>query len=237
VSRAVRIPARLDSDLRLTAPVGLVVIPLYVTADGNPSYDSEELVAYEVGYRIRPTSRLSFDLALFRHDYDRLQTVEPQAPVIVFTPVVYAVLPHRIENLMGGESLGGTFVATWQPTETWRLRFQYSRLDLDLEHEPGSTDTSRISEQGNSPEHQAGVYSFLNLSDQLELYTGVRYVSELPNFGLDSYTAVNAGLTWSPNDSLSASLSIENLNDAGHVEFGAGKVIERSAFMRVRWTF
>jgi iron complex outermembrane receptor protein len=138
---------------------------------------------------------------------------------------------------MAGTSTGGTFVANWQPAERWQLRFQYSHLDLDLEHTPGSLDTSRISEQGNSPKNQAAVYSFVNLSSRLELYTGVRYVDELPNFGIDSYLAVNAGLTWSPTETLSTSLSIENLNDDGHVEFGAGKEIERSAFFRVRWGF
>jgi iron complex outermembrane receptor protein len=237
ISRAVRIPARLDSDLRLTVPIGLVGIPFYVTADGTPSYDSEELIAYEAGYRVRPTDRLSFDITVFRNDYDQLQTVEPQAPIVVLTPVPYVVLPHTIENRMAGTSTGGTFVANWQPAERWQLRFQYSHLDLDLEHTPGSLDTSRISEQGNSPKNQAAVYSFVNLSSRLELYTGVRYVDELPNFGIDSYLAVNAGLTWSPTETLSTSLSIENLNDDGHVEFGAGKEIERSAFFRVRWGF
>ncbi len=124
-----------------------------------------------------------------------------------------------------------------QPTDTWRLRFQYTRLNFSLEHEAGSLDTSRITEQGNSPENQAAVYSFVNLTEQLELYTGVRYVDELPNFALDSYFAVNAGVMWSPVETLSASLSIENLNDAQHLEFGAGKEIERSAFVRVRWAF
>ena len=237
ISRAVRIPARLDSDLRLTVPVGLLVIPLYVSADGTRDYDSEELIAYEAGYRVRPTDRLSFDIALFRNDYDRLQTVEPHAPIVVLTPLPYAVLPHTIENRMTGTASGGTFVANWQPNERWQLRFQYARLDLDLTHEPGSLDTSRINEQGNSPEDQAAVYSFLNLSSQLELYSGLRYVDELPNLGVDSYVAVNAGLTWSPMEQLSAQLSLENLNDARHVEFGAGKQIERSAFFRVRWTF
>ena len=237
ISRAVRIPARLDSDLRLLVPIGQVVIPLYVSADGNPAHDSEELIASEAGYRVQPTDRLSFDVTLFHHDYDRLQTVEPQATILVLTPIAYAVLPHRIDNRMGGTSIGGTFVATWQPTDTWRLRFQYTRLNFELEREPGSLDTSRFGEQGNSPENQAAVYSFLNLSEQVELYTGVRYVDELPSFALDSYVAVNAGLAWSPMETLSASLSVENLNDARHVEFGAGKQIERSAFLRVRWTF
>jgi iron complex outermembrane receptor protein len=237
LSRAVRIPARLDSDLRLTVPVGLAGIPIYVTADGSPDYDSEELTAFEAGYRVRPTDRLSFDVALFRHDYERLQTVEPHAPIIVLTPPPYAVLPHTIENRMQGTSSGGTFVANWQATERWRLRFQYARLNLDLEHEAGSLDTSRINEQGNSPENQAAVYSFVNLSNELELYTGVRYVDELPNLAIDSYVAVNAGLTWTPMATLNTSLSIENLNDDRHLEFGAGKQIERSAFFRIRWTF
>jgi iron complex outermembrane receptor protein len=236
ISRAVRIPARLDSDLRLTVPVGLAGVPLYVSADGSPSYDSEELIAYEAGYRLRPTERLSFDVAWYYNDYDHLQTVERHAPIIVLTPPAYAVLPHTIENRMTGTSRGGRFVANWQPTDRWRLRFQYSRLNLDLEHELGSRDTSRFNEQGNSPENQAAVYSFLNLSTTLDLYTGVRYVDELPNLGIDSYVAVNAGMTWSPMATLSTSLSLENLNDARHVEF-AGKQIERSAFVRVRWTF
>ena len=186
---------------------------------------------------MRPTDRLSFDVALFHHDYERLQTVEPHAPIIVLTPVPYAVLPHTIENRMAGTSSGGTLVANWQASERWRLRFQYARLNLDLEHEAGSLDTSRINEQGNSPDNQAAVYSFVNLSNELELYTGVRYVDELPNLAIDSYVAVNAGLTWSPMETLNTSLSVENLNDDRHVEFGAGKQIERSAFFRIRWTF
>ncbi len=239
ISKAVRIPARLDSDLRLMVPVGLVVgIPAYVSADGNTEYGSEELVAYEAGYRFRPTERLSLDVSVYRHDYDDLQTVEPLAPVIVLTPPFHAILPHRIENLLTGTSTGGTFVANWQATDQWRLRFQYSRLDLDFERKPGSADTSRYNERGNSPENQVGVYSFVELSNALELYTGARYVDELPNQGVDSYLAFNAGLTWSPMATLSTSLSIENLNDARHLEFGGeSKQIERSAFFRVRWTF
>ncbi len=237
VSRAVRIPSRLDADLRLTVPVGFVVLPLYVTADGSHAYDSEELLAYEAGYRFRPAERLSFDVALHRHDYEHLQTVEPGAPIIVLTPVPYAVLPNVLANLMDGTVTGGTFTANWQPAERWRLRFQYSRLDIDFEHHPGSRDTSRFNEAGNSPENQAAVYSFVDLPRDIELFTGARYVDELPHFGIESYFAVNAGLTWSPSDVLQTSLSIENLNDARHVEFGDGKQIERSIFMRVRWTF
>jgi len=237
VSRAVRIPARLDSDLRLTVPVGFAGLPLYVTADGNRDLRSEQLVAWELGYRLQPTNRLSLDAVLYRHDYEHLQTVEPHAPVVVLTPPAYAVLPHTLDNLMDGTVLGGTFAANWQPAERWRLRFQYSHLDLDFQLQPGSRDTSRFVETGNSPENQAAVYSFVDLPRRLQLFTGMRYVDELPNLGVDSYIAVNAGLSWTPSDKLQTSLAVENLNDERHVEFGRGMQIERSAYVRVRWQF
>ncbi len=237
VSRAARIPSRLDADLRLTVPVGMLTIPLYVTADGSRDFDSEKLVATEAGYRVRPAEHLSLDVAVFRHDYDRLQTVEPQNPIVVLTPPLpYAVLPQTLGNLLTGTATGGTFVASWQPAERWRLRFQYTRLDLDLETEPGSRDTSRVVEGGNSPENQAAVYSYVDLPRGVELYTGVRYVDELPNQDVESYLAVNAGAVWSPRENLDISLSVDNLNDARHVEF-AGKQIERSAILRARWAF
>jgi iron complex outermembrane receptor protein len=235
-SRAVRIPSRLDADLRLTVPIGFAGIPFYVTADGTRAYGAEDLLAYEAGYRVRPTERLSLDVSIHRHVYDSLQTVEPGTPIVVLTPPLpYAVLPNVLGNLLEGTSVGGTFVATWQPAERWRLRFQYTRLDLELQKKPGSVDTTRVDEGGNSPENQAAVYSFIDLPHNLQLYTGVRYVDELKNLNVDSYVAVNAGIQWSHRDALNVSLSLENLNDARHVEFTPGKQIERSAFLRFRW--
>jgi iron complex outermembrane receptor protein len=235
-SRAVRIPSRLDADLRLTVPLGLVGVPIYVTADGTPNFETEDLLAYEAGYRARPTERLSLDVSIHRHEYDSLQTVEPGAPILMLTaPLPYAVLPQTLGNLLEGTSIGGTFVATWQPAERWRLRFQYTHMEIDLQTKPGSADTSRVDEGGNSPENQAAVYSFVDLAHGLELFTGIRYVDELTNLNVDSYVAVDAGVRWSARDALDVSLSLENLNDARHVEFAPGKQIERSVFLRFRW--
>jgi iron complex outermembrane receptor protein len=211
-------------------------IPLYVGADGSRNFDSEELVAYESGYRVRPTERLSLDVAVFRHDYDRLQTVEPQAPIVVLTPPPYAVLPQTLGNLLSGTATGGTLVADWRPAERWRLRLQYTRLDMDLATKPGSRDTSRVVEGGNSPENQAAVYSYVDLPRGVALYAGIRYVDELPNQDVASYLAVNTGAVWSPRDDLDVSLSVDNLNDARHAEF-VGNQIERSAVVRARWAF
>ncbi len=241
-SRAVRIPARLDSDLRLTLPINAPTIPfpVYVTADGSPDFKSETLRAYEAGYRIRVTGRLSFDVSIFHNSYDDLQTVEPGGVTLVLVPPrPYAIVHQTLENLMEGHSTGGTFVANWQPRDGWRLRFQYTHIDFDLKTKPGSADVLRPRLGGNSPDSKMALHSFLDLPQGLRLYAGARYVAALPNQNVPSYLAVDTSLLWRPRDRLEASLSVQNLNDDRHIEFGSADAnqIERSAFLRVLWSF
>jgi iron complex outermembrane receptor protein len=241
-SRAVRIPARLDSGLRLTLPLTAPTIPfpVYVTAEGSPDFQSERLVAYEAGYRIRITGRVSFDVSVFHNSYDDLQTVEPGAVTLVLVPPrPYGILHQTLENLMEGHSSGGTVVANWQPLDGWRLRFQYTRLDLDLKAKPGSADVLRPLLGGNSPDSQVSVHSFLDLPHGLRLYVAARHIAALPNQSVASYLAVDTSLLWQPRERIEASLSVQNLNDDRHIEFGSGGAnpIERGAFLRVLWSF
>ena len=45
----------------------------------NRGFESETLVSYELGYRIKPVTTVSFDAAGFYNDYDNLRSVEPVA--------------------------------------------------------------------------------------------------------------------------------------------------------------
>ena len=63
-SRAVRTPARFDRDL---------VNPGVFA--GGPDFDSEKLVAYEVGYRGQPTTATSVSVSAFYNVYDELRTI------------------------------------------------------------------------------------------------------------------------------------------------------------------
>ncbi|MGB5132100.1 MAG: TonB-dependent receptor [Steroidobacteraceae bacterium] len=239
-SRAVRIPSRLDADLTLTAPITVpgIPFPLYVNVNGNHDFRSEELLAYEAGYRIQSGENLSFDFSVFRNEYDELQTIEPQAPIFVLVPPLpYIILPNVLANGMDGHSTGGTFVASWEPRAGWRLRFQYAYFDLDLQQEPTSQDTSAVNITGNSPRHQAAIHSFMDLSHDLSFYAGLRYVDELPNQGIDSYTAVDVNLGWRLRNALQASIAVQNLADDGHLEFGGGNELERTVYLKIVWTF
>ena len=241
-SKAVRIPSRLDADLELTAPIDIDTIPfpVYANVQGNHEFKPEELKAYEAGSRLQVKDNLSIDIALFYNEYDHLQTTEPQTPVIETDPPgPYILLPGLLANGMEAHSSGGTLVVRWQPTESWRLRFQYAYLDLDLDSKADSQDVDSLNIEDESPKNQAAIYSYFDITSEFSFYTGTRYVEELPTQNVDDYIAVDVSLNWHPASEWEASLTINNLNDGEHLEVreGGGNEIERSAIARVAYRF
>ena len=234
VSRAVRIPARLDADLRLIVPLSdpAIPFPLYVIAHGSEDFDSEELIACEAGFRWRHSDDVSIDLAVFYHDYDDLQTNEAGTAVLVTDPL-YAYLPTTLANGMHGEAYGATIAADWQVARSWLLKMHWSWLDMRLALDDGSLDIDNTGIAGNSPRHQASLLSFLNLRESLSLYTALRYVDELPNQNVPDYTALDLSLRWQLSDAFAFSVTGQNLTDPGHREFGAAAVeVERSVYLK-----
>jgi iron complex outermembrane recepter protein len=242
VSRAVRTPSRLDEDLLLTVPAAApgIPIPFYFIVTGNPDFESEELLAYEAGYRVQQGENLSFDVAVYHHDYDRLQTNEPDEPIFVFVPPLpHIIVPSHLDNNMRGKSYGGTIAANWQALPAWRLRAQYAHLDLDLETTAASLDVTSPALAGNSPRHQAAIHSFLDLPRDVAFYAGVRYVDDLPNQAVDDYFAVDVNLAWRFRPNAEVAIAVQNLADGTHPEFegGTGNLIERSAYLKLDWSF
>ena len=118
VSRAVRVPTRLERDIAVEAtPPGSNPRAVLL---GNDDFDSEELLAYEVGYRWQPLDVLALDLALFHNRYEGLAslefgtpTLDPASGVVTF-PVVNV-------NLTDARSQGAELLTTFSPSEGWRL--------------------------------------------------------------------------------------------------------------------
>src|SRR5687768_4181197 len=63
VSRAVRTPSRLDVDLTAFQQID------------HPAFVSEKVVAYELGYKLRPFNKVNFSLATFYNQYTDLRTI------------------------------------------------------------------------------------------------------------------------------------------------------------------
>ena len=239
VSRAVRSPSRGDRDLWFNVaassqPDGTVSV---FSVLGNDLFLSEELMAYEVGYRVQPLGRFSLDIAAFYNDYDRLAAFAGETPFLVSDPV-YLVRPHRIINGVNGFSRGAEIVSQVGLRENWRVTAWYSWLNLVL-----NLDTAQgvpTIGLGDSPKHQFLVRSELDLSAQVTLDGRVKFVGPLES--VPAYTRVDIVTTWNVRPNLELMLAVFNLLDDHHPEFQSDLVwsateVQRSVLGKVSWRF
>lgn len=241
ISRAVRVPTRFERDVSVDAsdPAGNPVIRLV----GNDDFESEELIAYEAGYRWRPLEVLSLDLALFYNDYQELAAVE--LGTIFMDPVTgQTVIPVESQNFMNGRTYGAELQVEWQPLEYWRLTANYSHVDMDLT--PLGMDLNRNETvEGSTPRNLAGLRSFLSLGGRFEIDAQLRYQSRirtqpltLEGEGVDSYTELDVRVGWQASDHWTISLVGQNLLHDEHPEFGpleARGNLERAAYLKAEW--
>ena len=240
VTRAVRTPSRVEHDLNLT---GLLdpQMPTFNRAIGSDAFESEKLLAYELGYRLQPTPRLFFDVTAFYNRYHDLLSLEPGAPFVETAPTpAHVVVPLWIRNGIHGEGYGVELAADWQPFDWWRVSGTYAYLHLNLSRDQGSLDTSTASlTEGSSPAHQVSLRSFMTLPGHVEFDLVWRYVDDLPSPDISSYLTLDARLGWHPLPSLTVAVVGQNLLTDHHAEFGGGSSgpteIERGVYGKVVW--
>jgi iron complex outermembrane receptor protein len=218
-SRAVRAPARIDREF--FAPAN----PPFRTA-GGANFRSEVANVLEVGYRAQPTLRISYSVTAFHHAFDRLRSVEQRPGGDV------------LENRIDGTSTGIEAWGNYRASDTWRLSGGLVAMNQKLRREAGSTDVRGLPALGNDPNRTLMLRSSFDLTPRHELDFIVRHAGELPDPAVPSYTAVDTRLGWRPRPDVELSLSVQNLFDAGHPEFGAASArseVERSVFLKSLW--
>lgn len=242
VSRAARIPTRLERDIAVDAadPSTDPLLRLL----GNDQFDSEELIAYELGYRWQASPAFSLDLATFYNRYDGLASLELGSPFA--TPGGRTIVPIVNRNLTDGNAHGFEALLTYAPVRNWRVTMSYSFVDLNLD--PHGMDLNRGEYyEGATPRHQLSVRSYLDLPGGVQLDAHFRYIDELersPDIvtgeGIGSYSELDLRLAWQFTDALELSLVGKNLLDDHHVEFGPPEGrggIERSVYGKVTYGF
>jgi iron complex outermembrane receptor protein len=219
--------------------------PTLTTVFGDDDFKSEELTAYELGYRFQPESRLSFDLATFYNQYDNLRTIELNAAAARAEnepPPPHVLIPVYIDNQMEGETYGFEWVAALQALTFWKLSAGYTWMQMDLRTDADSLDTSAENEAGYSPLNQIQLRSYLDLPYGWSLDTELYYVDELSKMDIPAYTRLDIRLGWQPNPNWELSLSGENLLDASHPEFGErfdiiSSEIPRQVYGQITWRY
>jgi len=230
VSRAVRAPSRLDRDFFQTSG------RLIILAPGR--FQPESLIAYELGYRGRPTPRTSLSISAFYNVYDDLRTFEAPAG---------RSFPVTIANAMEGETWGVEAWGSFQAADWWRLSAGGNWLREDLRFKPGARGLGGLQSAGNDPEHQLSLRSAMTLPHGLAFDLHLRRVGSLPAPASPAYTELNGRLAWAVTEAVELSLAGFNLLHAHHPEFGvarssvqlgaSGVETARSVVLAARWRF
>ena len=226
VSRAVRTPSRLDRDFAVS------LLPGFPLLTGSADFDSEEVVASELGWRWG-AERLSLSAAAFYNDYDKIRSAEPGAGPLG--------LPITLGNSVQGHTYGVELSATGRLAPWWQLRGGYTFLKKDLEVAPGEIDLNDATAESNDPEHQLIVQSSMDLPASFSFDTVARWIGHLSTPPVDSYVALDARLAWRSPSNFEVALVGRNLLERRHLEFlptsPAPREIERSLFGSVSWHF
>ena len=233
VSRAVRTPSIAENDLRLN-PAGAP--PGAVTIFGNPDFLSEDLIAYEIGYRCQPVKQFTVDISGFYNNYDNLRSLEPLTPA--------PIGPTHAANKLFGETYGAEISAKFQVFSEWRLEANYTYLNLQIHKEAGSRDlTTEAMIEGSSPQNEFSVRSLLDLPWNTQLDMTLRYVDSLPAPQIPSYVTLDVRLAWFPRKDLELAIVGRNLLDDRHPEFAPTFVgtqrteVQRSFYGTFVWHF
>lgn len=246
VSRAVRTPSRAEETVQFITSIipGPGGINDWVTVFGNPAFRSEELLAYELGYRLQPVSQLSLDIATFYNRYSNLRTGEQGAPFLrAVPPPLHVVIPVSFGNQMHGETSGVEIAMNWSVTHRWKLSPGYSWFHEVLRLDPTSTATSAPQQAGDNPKHQFQARSSLSLLHNLDLDTALYYVGGLDHQRVPDYSRFDARLAWRPSESVEFSAVVQNAFKKHHQEFGntelneQATLVPRSAYVKLTWRF
>jgi iron complex outermembrane receptor protein len=220
VSRAVRTPSRGEATARGTLP-GDLSLGFLPRGIGTDDFESEELLAFELGYRVQPAAWLSLDIAAFHNDYDSLLTWESGTPFLEATPPPpHPILPMFTDNNARAESNGIELAVDCKVQGWWRLRAGYSYLEISTHLANDSTDPWAVGDAEGMPQNTAFVHSMMNLTRDLEFDLAGRYVdsTRIPWAEVSSYVELDVHLAWRPAPNLELFLVGQSLLHDQHAE-------------------
>lgn len=224
VSRAVRVPTRVDVDLRVGGPNrGALALT------GNTAFRTESVLAYEAGYRRQFHRRLSLDVAGYLNRYDDLRTQESRPG-----------LPVLLANMMNGRTRGVETRVIAQILPRWQVHASHAYLWKELTFDAGSADLTRGVSEGNDPRHLFKLRSYVTATNRIEIDAFYQSQGALPQPAVQPYQELDARIGFRIGPGWDLSLIGNNLLHERHVEFRGGtppETYERSIAVRSVWRF
>ncbi|MBX9916336.1 MAG: TonB-dependent receptor [Nitrosomonas sp.] len=253
VSRAVRTPSRAENDVQLNTRTlngvpglsALLPFPVLAQLMGSSSFNSEKLIAYEMGYRHQFTPKASIDISGFYNDYSQLRSPTSGLPYFHAGFPPYLILPIELTNKASGEAYGVETSVEWKPTEKWRLQGNYSFLNLKIHSDSALRQLDPTTGSANkvSPHHQISLRSNYDFSEKLQLNLWLRYVSSVDFYRIPGYVTMDAKLVHRPVKNVELFVVGQNLFSQNHREFVGDFIpslpvtIPRGVYAGAEWRF
>jgi iron complex outermembrane receptor protein len=234
VSRAVRTPSRYDRDLFQPSPNDVYLFHFV----GNNNFESETLLAYELGYRAQITSKVSGSVSAFYNEYSDLRSA---------TETIVAGNPTSLIDITFGNNLAATTYGVelstdYQMLEWWRLHAGYDLLEERVNIGPGGDAFHGLNETAD-PKNQVFFRSSMDLPCRTELDAAFRWIDTVHNNNggtpgtIPSYGEIDVRLGWHATKNIEFSLVGQNLINDQHAEAGfpgpTQEQIVRSVYAKV----
>ena len=231
VSRAVRVPSRLEDNSLLTLPANSTT-PFPTLVQGNQQFKSEELLAFEAGYRVNTFERFTFDITGFYNQYENVRGTR----VISLAPPT-----GTLENNLEVDTLGIELASDIQILDWWRVRGTYTYINMWVE---GPINTALSTTGRGTPHHQGSLRSLMTLPYQIEFDSWLRISDKIPASNIAGYVELDLRLGWKPWPNLALSLVGQNLLDNHHPEAAPSLFlatqpteVQRSVYGKLTWSY
>ena len=240
VTRAVRTPSRIETDLRLTA-FGLPSPLAYVQVAGTPAFDAERLVAVEAGYRRLVTPAFYLDVTAFHNTFQGLASYGTFVPSVQTSPIPHLLFSTTYQNGIDAASDGFEVAGDFRPASWLRTRGAYALFSIDTKTRPGHTEDplNLQAYQDSVPRHQGSVQASLTLPGRVEVDYAQRAVSQIVFHGVPRYVTGDARVGWQVVNGVTLAVAAQNLWAPNHVEFPRNDFepigIRRSVHVSVTW--
>lgn len=252
ISRAVRTPSRAENDIKINtmqldgAP-GFSTLPFSVLAvfQGSSAFNSEKLLAYELGYRRQLTSQASVDIAGFVNDYSQLRDFSLGALTLGTGLPRQFLLSTLANNQASALAYGFEISADWKPLPNWRLQGNYSFIDIQVSansltrnFDPATSGTDRV-----TPQHQISARSNYDLSEKLEINLWLRYTSNISYYSIPGFVTMDARMAYRSLKNTELFIVGQNLFSQNHQELmadfipSASVLVARGVYAGVQWRF
>ena len=226
ISRAVRTPDRFREDATLNV-AGTPFGPISLM--NNNRLRSEQVIAYEAGYRGQLHPRLTFDLTGFYNQYDRL----------IFNESIGGFPPaSRYANNTDGHAIGIETTADWRPLDWWTLRptftYQHFVLSSSLLASANTTITS--------PNYHASLQSRMTWKEW-EFDVWYRYIDRLTELQVPGYHTLDLRFGWHITTHWTLDVVGQNVLNPHHLEFSGMSggthptEVQRAGYLRITWRY